>query len=481
MSVPSDVVTRWEEICAAIDGQGMGLLERFVAQESVSDGEKAQPVPFGVNNMLALVRGAIQMIPGASVEVHQTSTYPVVTATVSASNTSMVRPTILLYGMGDTRPVGNSGEWTSKDPLKLERVAVDGGGRWLGRGVFNSKSGLAGMIETVRLLAEREQLPVNVVFLIDFEEEVRDNGVREVVAKRRDMFARCKAAFMPLCAEKFDICLGAKGVAVVRVTFKEDRTSAHSGIECVRKPSLLRRAVADFLSQIEADSDNYLVVGEESDHSVVTESDVALAQQISRRLNRVDFAKQMGVQPEELRYNDVWQLVLDQLRPHVNVLSWRSDHCEGVLPTKAFVELEYRLPPAGNLADVEAIESGVRRHIVETANIALPRGVSIDSAEFVAGTGAGFRGAALDDSIVGVLQRSYGVFGIERLLSPCLWGSCPEGAVIVRELGIPFLFGGLGCGGNAHVPDEYILDGAYQRFKKWLAVFLHLYAWAYSK
>lgn len=480
MNGPSDVVLRWEEIRAAIDGQGMDLLERFVAQESVSDGERTQPVPFGINNMLALVRGAIQAIPGAAVEVHQTSTYPVVTATVLASDTSMVRPTILLYGMGDTRPIGNPGEWTSGDPLKLQRLTVDGGGRWLGRGVFNSKSGLAGMIETVRLLAEREQLPVNIVFLIDFEEEVRDNGVREVVAKRREMLVGCNAAFMPLCAEKFDIHLGAKGVAVVRVTFKEDRTPAHSGIECVRKPSLLRRAVADFLSQIEVDSDNYLVMGGESDEPVVTESDVALAQQISRRLNRVDFAKQMGVQPGELRHGLVWQLVLDQLRPHVNVLSWKSEHCEGVLPTRAFVELEYRLPPAGHL-DREAIESGARKHIVETASIVLPRSVSIDSAEFVAGTGAGFRGAALDDPIVGVLQRSYGVFGVERPLSPCLWGSCPEGAVIVRELGIPFLFGGLGCGGNAHVPDEYILDGAYQRFKKWLVVFLHQCAWAYAK
>ena len=337
------------------------------------------------------------------------------------------------------------------------------------------------MIEAVRLLAECEQLPVNVVFLIDFEEEVRDSGVREVVAKRRDMLAGCNAAFMPLCAEKFDICLGAKGVAVVRVTFKEDRTPAHSGIECVRRPSLLRRAVADFLYQVEVDSDNCRVVGEESDRPVVTESDVALAQQIARRLNCVDFAKQMGVRLKELRHDAVWQLVLDQLRPHVNVLSWGSDHCEGVLPTKAFVELEYRLPPSSNLADVEAIEKGVRQHIFETASTVLPRSVSIDSGEFVAGTGAGFRGAVPADPIVGVLQRSYGAFGVERPLSPCLWGSCPEGAVIVRELGIPFLFGGLGQGGNAHVPDEYILDGAYQRFKKWLVVFLHLYAWAYHK
>ncbi len=480
MNGPSDVVPRWEEICAAIDGRGMGLLERFVAQESVSDGEKARPIPFGITNILALVREAIQAIPGAVVEVHQTSTYPVVTATVLASDTSMVRPTVLLYGMGDTRPIGNPGEWTSKDPLKLEKVTVDGEDRWLGRGIFNSKSGLAGMIEVVCLLAGRGQLPVNVVLLIDFEEEVRVDSVTEVVVKYRDLFTRCNAAFMPLCAEKFDIYLGAKGVAVARVTFKEDRTSAHSGIECVRKLPLLRRAVADFLSQIEVDSDDYLVMGGESDESVVTESDVALAQQISRRLNRVDFAKQMGVQPGELRHSLVWQLVLDQMRPHINVLSWQSERCEGVLPTRAFVELEYRLPPSGHL-DREAIESRVRQHIIETASIVLPRSVSIDSAEFVAGTGAGFRGAALDDPTVGVLQRSYGMFGVERPLSPCLWGSCPEGAVIVKELKIPFLFGGLGCGGHAHVPDEYIVDGAYERFKKWLVVFLHQCAWAYAK
>jgi hypothetical protein len=129
---------------------------------------------------------------------------------------------------------------------------------------------------------------------------------------------------------------------------------------------------------------------------------------------------------------------------------------------------------------VPEIEAAVEEDIRSSACFLSPE-VVIESIEFVAGTGRGFRGATLEDPFVGVLQQSYGVFEVERSLSPCLWGSCPEGGEIVRELGIPFLFGGLGCGGGAHAPNEWIAEDAYPRLKEWLVVFLHQFAQQYGQ
>ncbi len=478
-SVPDDVVSvdNWDLICAGIRRRGMGLLRRFVKQKSVSVGGAVQEIPFGIARMVAVVRESLNRITGVTFQVFETRTYPVVVAQVPASRNPELAPTILLYGMADTRPLGDPEEWLSEDPLKLEMVKVDGEKRWLGRGVFNSKSGLAGMIETVKMLATWSLLPCNVVILIDFEEEVRVDSVAEVLAEQRKLFARCQAAFMPLCAEDFDIYLGAKGVAVARVTFREKRTPSHSGMECVREPSNLFAGLVDFLEVIQSHSQglfyNEALYGDDP-----TKQDEDLARRFADQVSLEDLAGRLGLGVGELRDPHVERLILDHLRSHINVLSWNSQKSEGTLPTRTWVDLEYRLSPDVGLS-VPDIEAEVEKDIRSSAPFS-DSGVVVESVEFVAGTGRGFRGAAPNDPFVRVLQRSYGTFGVERSVSLCLWGSCPEGGEIARGLGIPFLFGGLGRGGGAHVPNEWIADGALERFKEWLVIFLHQFAQQYQ-
>src|SRR3989344_3139446 len=181
-----------------------------------------------------------------------------------------------------------------------------------------------------------------------------------------------------------------------------------------------------------------------------------------------------GVEVSELRSHDVLGTILDESRSHINILSWGSEHCEGTVPTRAYAELEFRISPSVTLT-VAQIEDEVRRYL-QTQGAALMEDVTLESVEFVAGTGEPFRSAEPDDPFVATLQRSYNAFGVEIPLVPTCFGSVPEGAVIRRELDIPFLVGGLGVGDRAHVPNEYILAGAYERFKEWLVVFLHQFA-----
>jgi len=240
----------------------------------------------------------------------------------------------------------------------------------------------------------------------------------------------------------------------------------------------LRQALDAYLSAIQ--SSGVIQFPIDAFRGFVTDQDKELARQLGLKVSLEDLAKQYGVRVCELRGRNPTSetVILDQSRPHINLLGWGSERCEGTVPKRVFAELEFRIPPSVTLNATE-IEAAVRWYLQEA--VVLPEGVRLERIDFVAGTGEGFRGAALDDPLVSVLQKSYGVFDVERPVSPCIFGSCPEGAVIRKELGIPFMFGGLGRGNRAHVADEYIADGAYERFKKWLVVFLHQFAQAYTK
>ncbi|MEO6078084.1 MAG: hypothetical protein ABIP54_04820, partial [Candidatus Andersenbacteria bacterium] len=278
-------------------------------------------------------------------------------------------------------------------------------------------------------------------------------------------------AFMPLCTEKYrSIWLAFKGVCVARVTLKQYRSQVHSGMESILRSPNLRHALDMFLTFFDKRSRKHpfpidSLVGE------VTYKDRELANQLATSMNLQQFADLWGVAVKELCSTNVVDCVLDELRSHVNILSWGSEHCEGVVPTRAYAELEFRISPSVQLTASE-IEEEVRRY-VQSLEPYLTEGVLLDSIEFVAGTGEPFRAADPEGPLVKTLQRSYQSFGENIPLVPALFASIPEGATIRRALGIPFLTGGLGVGHGAHVPNEYILEGAYERFKEWLVVFFH--------
>jgi len=452
----------WDSITHVINRDGIDTLRRYVKQDSISCGDP-QPVPPGITNMVGIIRTDLAAIDGATVDVVRTNSYPVAIASIPASKHADTAPTLLLYNMADTRPIGNRQEWNA-DPFGCETLTVDGQERIIGRGTLNSKSGLAGMIDVVRLLRKFDALPVNLEIIIDFEEEVRVDGVIEVLATHKERLKNCRAAFMPFCGEAFDaIWLGCKGVAVVQAKLKTNRSVTHSGLEAYRKPSALPN---EFFCWVKS------IIKHDCFRFDFNEQDSQLAKQLADDTDRDSFAKSIGVQGRELRSRYIEDLILASGRPHINLLAWKSEQCEGALPSWATADLEFRIPPTVTLNGRE-IEKKITEYLDD---MPLLNGVTLESVKFIAGTGPAGRFASPDDLIVRSLQKSYKTFDVDMPLSPCCPGSIPEGVVVARELDIPFLCGGLGIGGKLHAPDEYILKGAYERLKKWFVVFLYQFA-----
>jgi acetylornithine deacetylase/succinyl-diaminopimelate desuccinylase-like protein len=112
---------------------------------------------------------------GGSAEVVPTSTQPLILGDLPASNGSA--PTVLVYGHVDVQP---------PDPLELwesEPFALEQRGEWLyGRGVVDDKGQLYMLARAAADLAAAGELPVNVRFACDSEEETGGHQIVDFLA-----------------------------------------------------------------------------------------------------------------------------------------------------------------------------------------------------------------------------------------------------------------------------------------------------------
>jgi acetylornithine deacetylase/succinyl-diaminopimelate desuccinylase-like protein len=111
---------------------------------------------------------------GGTVELVPWGTRPLVIGEVAASSRADTAPTVLCYAHFDVQPADPLELWESP-PFELTQRD----GRLYARGVADDKGNMFLLIEAVRQLAEAGELPVNVRFAFDGEEEVGGESVVE--------------------------------------------------------------------------------------------------------------------------------------------------------------------------------------------------------------------------------------------------------------------------------------------------------------
>lgn len=170
---------------AFFDGDGFAdLLGRLVAIPSTS--QEAEAAPALTRYLEEGIRPWLERL-GFQVAVHpnpEPGFGPILTATRIEDP---ARPTVLLYGHGDTVR-GLDDQWS---PGLKPWVLTDRGDRWYGRGSADNKGqhiiNLAALEAT---LAERGgRLGANVKFVLEMAEERGSRGLREFVMAQRDLLA----------------------------------------------------------------------------------------------------------------------------------------------------------------------------------------------------------------------------------------------------------------------------------------------------
>ena len=164
-------------------------------------------------------------LAGGDADVIPWGERPLVVGEIRASRSPETVPTILCYGHFDVQPPDPLELWESPPFELAER---DG---WLyGRGVADDKGQLFMLLEAARLLASRGELPVNLRFACDGEEEIGGHSIVDWVAadsRGADAAVVFDSSMVERDVPGFDIAV--RGLCYFHVNVRTGARDLHSG------------------------------------------------------------------------------------------------------------------------------------------------------------------------------------------------------------------------------------------------------------
>jgi len=157
---------------------------------------------------------------------YPTDGHPVV---VARSESKLDRPTVLIYGHYDVQPVDPLALWTSppfdpeiRDDIIFARGSTD-----------NKGQNFAHLLGVEQALREDGDLPVNVVFLLEGEEEIGSPNLGPFLETQRDLLQCNVVAVSDTGMVGRGIptmTYGLRGIACLEFTLRGPRADLHSGI-----------------------------------------------------------------------------------------------------------------------------------------------------------------------------------------------------------------------------------------------------------
>jgi acetylornithine deacetylase/succinyl-diaminopimelate desuccinylase-like protein len=195
-------------------------LSELLAIPSVS----ADPARAGDVKRAAEWLGEFIRDAGGDAEVRETSTQPLILGDLPASNGSV--PTVLVYGHVDVQPPDPVELWES-DPFSLEQR-----GEWLyGRGIVDDKGQLYMLARAAADLAAAGELPVDVRFACDSEEETGGHQIVDFLAadeRGADAALIFDSGMTTRGVPEFAVAV--RGLVYFHVTVRTGGRDLHSGV-----------------------------------------------------------------------------------------------------------------------------------------------------------------------------------------------------------------------------------------------------------
>ena len=197
-------------------------LAELIAIPSVSaDSAHAADIAAAAEWVAARIRDG-----GGSAELVPWGTRPLVIGEFGASERPESAPTVLCYAHFDVQPPDPLELWESS-PFELTQRD----GRLYARGVADDKGNLFVLVEAVRQLAADGELPVNVRFAFDGEEEVGGDSIVEWVAAdtgRADAALILDGGMIRRGQPAFAVAV--RGMLYLHLSVRTGTTDMHSGM-----------------------------------------------------------------------------------------------------------------------------------------------------------------------------------------------------------------------------------------------------------
>jgi acetylornithine deacetylase/succinyl-diaminopimelate desuccinylase-like protein len=364
------------------------------------------------------------------------------------------RPTVLIYGHFDVQPVDPLDLWTTPPFVPTERD-----GRVYARGASDMKGNLLLQILAVEaLLRTAGQLPVNLKFFYEGQEEIGSPQVPAFLAANRDRFAAdlvVSGDSTQWSEDQPSLTVATRGLAGLQLDLHGARTDLHSGMYggTVQNPL---HALVQLLASMRGPDGRILVEGFYDDVVPLSEED-------RRQLAAVPFdeaAYRAALGVREL-FGEAGYTPLERVwaRPTLELNGmWGGFQGEGnktVLPNEAHAKITCRL--VAN-QDPERITALLRAHVASHT----PPGVEVT----VRSQSGGARPYRMPADHPG--NRAASAVLAELYGRPPLYvrtgGTIPVTELFRRELGIDTVSFGFGMDDeHFHAPDEFLRLASFTR------------------
>lgn len=451
--------------------EALARLRDWVRQPSIAAENRAMAE--GCDLMMRLAREA----GFQSVAKVPTDGHPGVFATLDAG----ARRSVGLYFMYDVKQV-NPAEWSSP-PWEAALVVKPGFGKVLmGRGAVNQKGPQAALLAALHAFrAAGKPLPVNLVLVAEGEEEIGSPHFRQVVRRPEVAvaLARTMGVFMPSASQDADgsvtVALGAKGVMEVELVAsgqawgRGPKKDVHSSLRAsLDSPAFhLVQALACLVTK---DGDP-AIEGLTTAARPPKAAERAMLDAAAARMNEATLRKAMGI--EHWIHDVSWREALERLcfAPTVNIEGLVGGYTGPggmtVLPHRAVAKLDLRLVPDMTF---DGAAAALKAHLAKQG---------FGDIEVKVTGGYDPTTTAADAQVIRAEVQVYRDAGIDPLLWPRTGGSYPGYVFTGAPLNLPSAHFGLGHGGGAHAPDEYLVidsnnpkvagfDGAVRSFVDYL-------------
>ena len=457
-----DETERLRRIHAHIDDNFDAHLERcraFLRQKSISaTGE-------GIKETAAIVKGFVEEI-GGTVRYGGSEDFPIVYGRVDAG-----RPkTLIVYGMYDVQPVEEA-KWTSP-PFGAEiRELPRLGPCVLARGAVNSKGALAGVFNALRSIKEAGDLPVNLIFVIEGEEEIGSLHMEPFIREHKDELRGIGVVdfdFSQDSNKKVTLHLGLKGIVYLDLKCRGQKAfgpseSVHSSVSAWIASPVWRLVHA--LSSIVDENEDITIEGFYDNVAPVGDKDLRILEDLARTFNEREFLREMKGLGFKHQASGVELLKKGLYSPIINIdgltAGYSGAGTKTVLPRVASAKVDIRFGP--DMEPAEVIEK-FKRHLVQ-------RG--FEDIEVTVRDNYTWSKTGADEDIVERMVGAYRRHGVEPEIWPMATWAAPY-FVFSRILRLPLVSGGLGHGGRQHSPDEFMTVEGLRDFEKFAATFLDL-------
>lgn len=400
-----------------------------------------------VHKTAASVATHLEKIGMDSVEICQTAGYPIVYA---EKMINAALPTVLVYGHYDVQPADPIELWTSPafEPV-IHKTEIHPEGAIFARGACDDKGQMFMHVKAVEAMIRSNELPCNVKFMIEGEEEVGSMNlgifVKENVEKLKADIILVSDTGM-LANDVPSITTGLRGLSYVEVEVTGPNRDLHSGLYggCVANPiNILAQMIASL-----HDENNRITIPSFYD-KVIDLTDEERAEMAKAPFSLENYCKALDIQ-EVLGEAGYSTMERGSIRPTLDVNGiWGGYIGEGaktVIASKAFAKISMRLVPD---QDPEEITQLFLTHFQSIA----PASVKVVVKPHHGGEAAvtpidsiGYKAAAI------AYETTFG----KKPIPVRSGGSIPIVAMFEKILGLKTILMGFGLDSDAiHSPNEH--------------------------